>query len=74
MRFYFDIDIDDAELAYAQDLLKQFYNHSIDLSEFLKFGPIIRNTIIANMDKISKSIIQSLASNVEQEVRGERGA
>ena len=68
MRFYFDIDIDDAELAEAQDLLKQFYNHSIDLSEFLKFGQVIRNVIVANMDKISKPIIQSLANKVRQEV------
>lgn len=68
MRFYFDIDIDDAELAEAQDLLKQFYNHSIDLSEFLKFGQVIRNVIVANMDKISKPIIQSLVNKVRQEV------
>ena len=71
MRFYFDIDIDDAELAEAKNLLKQYYNHSIDLSEFLKFGQIIKNILVANMDKISKPIIQSLASNVRQEVRGE---
>lgn len=68
MRFYFDIDIDDAELAEAQDLLKQFYNHSIDLYEFLKFGQVIRNVIVTNMDKISKPIIQSLANKVRQEV------
>lgn len=71
MRFNFDINIDDAELTEAKDLLKQFYNHSIDLSEFLKFAPVIRNIIVANMDKISKPIIQSLANNVRQEVRGE---
>lgn len=71
MRFYFDIDIDDAELAEAKDLLKQFYNHSIDLSEFSKFAPVIRNIIVTNMDKISKPIIQSLANKAMQEVRGE---
>lgn len=71
MRFYFDIDIDDAELAEAQDLLRQYYNNSIDLSEFLEFGTIIRNIIIANSDKISKQVIKSLADKVMQDIRGE---
>lgn len=71
MRFHFDIDIDDAELVEAQDLLKQFYNHSIDQSEFLKFGQVIGNILVANRDKISKPIIQSLVKKVMQEVREE---
>lgn len=71
MRFYFDIDIDDAELVEAQDLLKQYYNNSIDLSEFLKFEPVIRNILVANRYKISKPIIQSLVKKVMQEVREE---